>query len=197
MRAVWTVSRSRRPGMGQRLPPMSVRALSSHISRSSTLRTMTGAGAFCRHRSYLSTARKQGQSAFTALGKLHQNNPWISAVPATPANQLSSYERGFTTRFNVASSKQVRPRLTHQPVVGRRPSSMVSMTFSRPRIDQTAVRSPNFLCCVRVGLPSGAPTAGPSPPRRCPGTAGPRSLATVHPSGLHQVVVSLGPTPPT
>ena len=55
---------------------------------------MAGAEAFCRQRIYLLTARKQGQSAFTVLSiALHQNNPWIPAVPATPANQLSNHPR--------------------------------------------------------------------------------------------------------
>ena len=61
-----------------------VRPLKIRMKIAGCLRTMTGAEAFCRHRSYLSTARKQGQSAFTALRMLHQNNPWIPAVPATP-----------------------------------------------------------------------------------------------------------------
>ena len=48
------------------------------------LRTMSGAQAFCRMRSYLSTARKQGQSAFTAMRMLQQRDPWIPAIPVTP-----------------------------------------------------------------------------------------------------------------
>ena len=49
------------------------------------LRTMAGAEAFCRHRSYLSTARKQGQSALAVMRMLHERNPWIPAIPATPS----------------------------------------------------------------------------------------------------------------
>ena len=44
------------------------------------LRTMTGAEAFCRLRSYLSTARKQGQSAFAVLRTLHDGHPWMPAT---------------------------------------------------------------------------------------------------------------------
>ena len=44
------------------------------------LRTMTGADAFARLRSYLSTARKQGHSALTVLRMLHEGNPWIPAT---------------------------------------------------------------------------------------------------------------------
>ncbi len=46
------------------------------------LRTMTGAEAFCRLRSYRSTARKQGQSTFAALRMLHDGNAWIPAITA-------------------------------------------------------------------------------------------------------------------
>jgi transposase len=41
------------------------------------LRTMAGAQAFCRLRSYLSSARKQGQSVFGVLRMLHAGNPWM------------------------------------------------------------------------------------------------------------------------
>lgn len=61
-----------------------VRPLKIRMKIAGCLRTMTGAEAFCRHRSYLSTARKQGQSAFAVMRMLHQNNPWIPAIPATP-----------------------------------------------------------------------------------------------------------------
>ena len=61
-----------------------VRPLKIRLKIAGCLRTMTGAEAFCRLRSYLSTARKQGQSAFAALRMLHDRNPWIPAVPATP-----------------------------------------------------------------------------------------------------------------
>ncbi|HEX7537354.1 MAG TPA: IS66 family transposase [Dermatophilaceae bacterium] len=61
-----------------------VRPVKIRMKIAGCLRTMSGAEAFCRHRSYLSTARKQGQSTFAALRMLHQNSPWIPAVPATP-----------------------------------------------------------------------------------------------------------------
>lgn len=61
-----------------------VRPLKIRMKIAGCLRTTTGAEAFCRIRSYLSTARKQRQSAFGALRMLHENNPWIPAVPATP-----------------------------------------------------------------------------------------------------------------
>ena len=38
---------------------------------------MAGADAFCRLRSYLSTARKQGQSAYGVLRLLHEGDPWM------------------------------------------------------------------------------------------------------------------------
>ncbi len=44
------------------------------------LRTLAGAEAFARLRSYLSTAGKQGQSAFTVLRMLHAGSPWIPAT---------------------------------------------------------------------------------------------------------------------
>ncbi len=47
------------------------------------LRSMAGAQAFCRLRSYLSTARKHGQSAFTVLRDLHAGTPWTPAALQT------------------------------------------------------------------------------------------------------------------
>jgi hypothetical protein len=44
------------------------------------LRTMAGAQAFCRLRSYLSTARKHGQPALAVLGQLHHGSPWMPAA---------------------------------------------------------------------------------------------------------------------
>lgn len=44
------------------------------------LRTMAGAQAFCQLRSYLSTARKQGQPAFAAMRMLHDGTPWMPAI---------------------------------------------------------------------------------------------------------------------
>lgn len=61
-----------------------VRPLKIRLKIAGCLRTMTGAESFCRHRSYLSTARKQGQSAFKVMRMLHEHNPWLPAVPATP-----------------------------------------------------------------------------------------------------------------
>lgn len=46
------------------------------------LRTMDGAKAFCRLRSYLSTARKQGQSALAVLRLLCEGTPWLPAAAA-------------------------------------------------------------------------------------------------------------------
>ena len=43
------------------------------------LRTMTGARIFCALRSYLSTARKNGQHNLTVLRQLHQGKPWLPA----------------------------------------------------------------------------------------------------------------------
>jgi len=40
-------------------------------------RTMEGAEAFMNARSYLSTARKQGQGAMNALKSLYTENPWL------------------------------------------------------------------------------------------------------------------------
>ena len=45
------------------------------------LPTMTGAEAFCRLRSYLSTARKNHPSAYQVLRMLHDSNPWTPAQP--------------------------------------------------------------------------------------------------------------------
>ena len=41
------------------------------------LRTMNGARIFCALRSYLSTARKNGQHNLTVLRQLHQGQPWL------------------------------------------------------------------------------------------------------------------------
>jgi len=57
-----------------------VRPVKLRLKVSGCLRTMTGAEAFCRLRSYLSTARKQGQSAFAVMRMLHDGNPWIPAT---------------------------------------------------------------------------------------------------------------------
>ena len=43
------------------------------------LRTMNGARIFCALRSYLSTARKNGQHNLTVLRQLHQGQPWLPA----------------------------------------------------------------------------------------------------------------------
>ena len=52
-----------------------VRPLKIRLKIAGCLRTMTGTEAFCRHRSYLSTAHKQGQSAFAVMRRLHERNP--------------------------------------------------------------------------------------------------------------------------
>jgi len=57
-----------------------VRPLKIKLKVAGCLRTMAGAEAFCRLRSYLSTARKQGQSAFAVLRMLHDGHPWMPAT---------------------------------------------------------------------------------------------------------------------
>ena len=57
-----------------------IRPLKVRMKVAGCLRTMTGAESFCRLRSYLSTARKQGQSSFAALRMLHDGNAWIPAI---------------------------------------------------------------------------------------------------------------------
>jgi transposase len=57
-----------------------VRPLKIRLKVAGCLRTMAGAQAFCRLRSYLSTARKQGQSAFAVLRMLHDGTPWMPAT---------------------------------------------------------------------------------------------------------------------
>lgn len=59
-----------------------VRPLKIRLKVAGCLRTMTGAQAFCRLRSYLSTAGKQGQPALQVMRMLHTGNPWIPAVTA-------------------------------------------------------------------------------------------------------------------
>src|SRR5664280_251331 len=51
-----------------------IRPLKIRLKVAGCLRTMAGAQAFCRLRSYLSSARKQGQSAFGVLRMLHAVN---------------------------------------------------------------------------------------------------------------------------
>jgi len=57
-----------------------IRPLKIRMKIAGCLRTMTGAQAFCRLRSYLSTAGKQGQSRFAALRMLHNGDPWMPAI---------------------------------------------------------------------------------------------------------------------
>jgi transposase len=57
-----------------------VRPVKIRLKIAGCLRTMAGAEAFARLRSYLSTARKQGQSAFAALRMLHDGHPWMPAT---------------------------------------------------------------------------------------------------------------------
>ena len=47
-------------------------------------RSQTGAHAFLDVRSYLSTARKHGQSAMVVLRDLFTGQPWIPALSASP-----------------------------------------------------------------------------------------------------------------
>jgi transposase len=58
-----------------------IRPLKIRLKIAGCLRSMVGAEAFCRLRSYLSTARKQGQSAFSVLRMLHDGDPWMPALP--------------------------------------------------------------------------------------------------------------------
>lgn len=57
-----------------------IRPLKIKMKVSGGLRSMAGAEAFCRIRSYCSTAAKQGQSAFEAMTTLHNGNPWQPAI---------------------------------------------------------------------------------------------------------------------
>ncbi len=57
-----------------------IRPLKIKMKVSGGLRSMAGAEAFCRLRSYFSTATKQGQSAFKAMTMLHNGNPWQPAI---------------------------------------------------------------------------------------------------------------------
>ncbi|WP_125613107.1 IS66 family transposase [Specibacter cremeus] len=57
-----------------------IRPLKIKMKVSGGLRSMAGADAFCRLRSYLSTAAKQGQTAFEAMTMLHNGNPWQPAT---------------------------------------------------------------------------------------------------------------------
>jgi transposase len=54
-----------------------IRPLKIKLKVAGCLRTMAGAETFCRIRSYLSTARKHGQSALAALRDLHDGAPWM------------------------------------------------------------------------------------------------------------------------
>ena len=57
-----------------------VRPLKIRLKIAGCLRSMPGADAFCRLRSYLSTAGKQQQSSLTVLRMLQDGNPWIPAI---------------------------------------------------------------------------------------------------------------------
>jgi transposase len=57
-----------------------VRPVKIRMKIAGCLRTMAGAEAFCRLRSYLSTARKQGQPGFLVLRMLHDSDPWMPAA---------------------------------------------------------------------------------------------------------------------
>jgi transposase len=60
-----------------------IRPLKIKLKVAGCWRTMAGAEAFCRLRSYLSTARKHGQSAFAVLHQLHNSRPWQPAALQT------------------------------------------------------------------------------------------------------------------
>ncbi len=57
-----------------------IRPLKIKMKVSGGLRSMAGAEAFARLRSYLSTATKQGQAAFEAMVMLHIGTPWQPAI---------------------------------------------------------------------------------------------------------------------
>jgi transposase len=61
-----------------------IRPVKIRVKVAGGLRTITGAAAFARLRSYLSTAAKQGRSAFQVLRDLHDGNPWMPVtIPKT------------------------------------------------------------------------------------------------------------------
>jgi transposase len=60
-----------------------VRPLKIKLKVAGCLRTMAGAEAFCRLRSYLSTARKHHRSAFAVLRDLHEGDPWLPVAMQT------------------------------------------------------------------------------------------------------------------
>ncbi len=62
-------------GSEQDLRPLKIR-----MKIAGCLRTMAGAETFVRLRSYLSTARKQGQSTHAAMRILHAGTPWTPAI---------------------------------------------------------------------------------------------------------------------
>lgn len=57
-----------------------IRPVKIRLKIAGSLRSAAGAQAFCRLRSYLSTARKQGQPALHALRLLHEGTPWMPAA---------------------------------------------------------------------------------------------------------------------
>ena len=57
-----------------------IRPLKIKMKVSGGQRSMAGAEAFCRIRSYCSTAAKQGQTAFEAMTTLHNGTPWQPAI---------------------------------------------------------------------------------------------------------------------
>ena len=59
-----------------------IRPLKIRMKIAGCLRSMTGAEAFCRLRSYLSTGRKQGQPAFAIMRALFEGHPWIPTAAA-------------------------------------------------------------------------------------------------------------------
>jgi hypothetical protein len=60
-----------------------IRSVKIRLKVAGSIRSWVGADAFCRLRSYLSTAAKQGQSAFRVLRMLFDGNPWMPVIPQT------------------------------------------------------------------------------------------------------------------
>lgn len=57
-----------------------IRALKIQMKTSVGLRTMAEAQEFLALRSYLSTARKQGQSAYAVMRQLHADDSWLPSA---------------------------------------------------------------------------------------------------------------------
>jgi hypothetical protein len=72
------------------LAEQDIRMLKVQQKISGCFRTLKGAQHFCRIRSYLSTARKQGKNIFNAIVSAMSGQPFISS-PSLPPIDLSSY----------------------------------------------------------------------------------------------------------